>query len=148
MIAFEYGGTFAPMRRSIQPHTAQLHGRVRPAASAVGAAFGLSWVLMACVAPPTSAPSPARAPEPAAAPGAPALLRLQITFEPPLLTPARLAYAHESGRRGELRTDCTGVALELPPGPVHLRLVVGERSYERVLRVDAAPAPVIWSLAP
>ena len=144
MIAFEYGGTFAPMRRSIQPHTAQRHGRVRPAASGVAAAVGLSWVLVACVASPTSAPAPA----PAAATGAPALHRLQITFEPPQLTPARLAYAHESGRRGELRTDCTGVALELPPGPVHLRLVVGERSYERVLRVDAAPAPVIWSLAP
>ena len=144
MIAFEYGGAFAPMCRSIHPPTAERHCRVRTAASGVVAAVGLSWVLVACVASPTSAPAPA----PAAAPGAPALLRLQITFEPPLLTPARLAYAHESGRRGELRTACTGVALELPPGPVHLRLEVGERSYERVLRVDAAPAPVIWSLAP
>jgi len=148
MTAFAYGGGVVSMRRSIQRHPAERHGRGRPAASAVGAAVGLSWWLMACVAPPTIAPPPARAPEQAAAPGAPALLLLQITFEPPLLAPARLSYAHESGRLGELQTACTGVALELPAGPVHLRLVVGERSHERVLRVGAAPAPVIWSLVP
>lgn len=148
MTSFAYGGGIASMRRSIHPDSAERHRRGRPAAGSVGASVGLSWWLMACVAPPTSVPSPARAPEPAAAPGAPPLLRLQITFEPPLLAPVRLRYAHESGRRGEVQTACTGVSLELPPGPVHLRLEVGESSHERVLRVGAAPAPVIWSLVP
>lgn len=89
---------------------------------------------------------------PPAAPGvsgqtAPGSVQLTIEFEPALPAPARLQLVHESGEHCNLATQCTGVVVSLPPGPVLLRLVAGGRSLERALRVQPGMPALVWDVA-
>ncbi|MFN7587140.1 MAG: hypothetical protein ACK501_00840 [Planctomycetota bacterium] len=93
----------------------------------------------ACAGSPPAVPQAPRSEEPDAVP-------LTIEFEPALPAPARLQVAHESGERRDLATQCTGVAVSLPPGPVLLRLVAGERTLERSLQVQPGMPVLSWDV--
>jgi hypothetical protein len=99
----------------------------------------------ACGGAPPAVPSATGGP----APGDPTPRSVQVTieFDPALPAPARLQVVHESGEHRDVATQCTGVALSLPPGPVLLRLVAGERSLERALLVQPGMSALAWDLS-
>jgi hypothetical protein len=87
-------------------------------------------------------PDPRRAPDPAAT----ARIAVRIEFEPALLAPGTLHYAHECGESGDVATGCAAVDLSLPPGPVVLTLLAAGRRHEMVLRIPTATNPWVWRL--
>lgn len=71
---------------------------------------------------------------------------VEIVFEPPLAERGSLLVAHESGYvwRGEVGR--AGCVVHLPEGPCSLRLECAGRVTERVCKVAAEPAPIVWRL--
>ncbi|MEZ6036714.1 MAG: hypothetical protein R3F29_04495 [Planctomycetota bacterium] len=93
-------------------------------------------VVGACAAPtpesrPTVTPSPHGA--------------LTLSFEPPLLAPGELFVSDESGAEHRFVTGCTGVTVEVAPGPLALRLCADGREWTCVLRTSL-PAEHVWRL--
>jgi hypothetical protein len=114
-------------------------GREQRAPTAAARALGgVAWLMVAAC----SAPAPPAVP---AVPNA-ARIAVRIEFEPPLLAPGELHYAHECGECGSVATACTSVAWTLPPGPVALTLLADGTRHELALRIVPGMAPHVWRL--
>ena len=78
------------------------------------------------------------------------LFPVEIVFEPALSAPGTLSIRHESGWTIEVAAPASGVELQVPEGPASLRLVVGERQFERTLKVTPGSggdaSSCVWSL--
>lgn len=96
----------------------------------------IAAVVAACAAPPPES-APAVTPSPHGA--------LTLSFEPPLLAPGELFVSDESGAERRFVTGCTGVTVEVAPGPLALRLCAEGREWTCVLRTSL-PAEHVWPL--
>lgn len=75
------------------------------------------------------------------------LLPLRLRFDPPLAAPGWLQVHDESGGERLLPTRCSGVDVEVLPGPVLLRLTGDGRQHQLAERLSGART-LIWQLAP
>lgn len=107
--------------------------------------MGRARLLVAVLAGACAGAPPAAPDLPASPP--PGLVVLTIEFEPALPTPARLQVVHESGAVRDLLTQCTGVVVALPPGPVLLRLSCEGAWQEMPVQVGSGTAVVVWRRA-
>ncbi|MBL8732053.1 MAG: hypothetical protein JNN13_06760 [Planctomycetes bacterium] len=73
------------------------------------------------------------------------LVPLRITFEPPLAAPGLLQVHDESGGERRLPTRCSGVDLEILPGPVLLQLSVEGQQHSLAARI-ASGCTLTWHL--
>ncbi len=96
--------------------------------------------------------APAAIETPAAGPGGAGvqLLPVTIVFEPALAMTGTLSVRHESGWVVKINAPPSGVDLAMPEGPASLLLVVGERQFERTLKVahgsDGNALSCVWRL--
>lgn len=74
----------------------------------------------------------------------PSFHRLDIEFDPPLREPGRLSIKHESGFESVVTTGRTGLALNVPPGPLALRLEADGGLWERLFTMGHSPATLRW----
>ncbi len=70
--------------------------------------------------------------------------RLDIEFDPPLREPGKLSIKHESGFESTVTTGRTGMALDVPPGPLALRLAADGGLWERLFTMGHGPATLRW----
>lgn len=81
---------------------------------------------------------------PSAAPKA-AQVRLAITFVPALAAPGVLSVQDETGGERQVATRCSGVDLDVAPGPVALRLRADGREWAFVANA-AESRRLTWTL--
>jgi hypothetical protein len=90
----------------------------------------------------------APAPAPASPERASGRIHVRVEFEPPLRAPGVLRYAHECGESRDVATSCTGVDVDLPPGPVTFQLQAEGGEAQLAASVAAGMAPIVWSWRP